>query len=321
MKLVTFIPPDTSTAKLGALGADEKSVVDLLAVQERSGEASSIALASMQHLIEAGDEGLSLVGDYLTKATAKEAFPLTDVRLLAPLPRPEQIRDCLCFEEHLVGSTQAAAKLSGQEYDESNQPMLNTFRKQPIYYNGNRFAVVGPDVDIVWPAYSQIMDYELEIGAVIGSTARDVSKEAASGHIFGYTIFNDLSARDTQVVEMAGMLGPAKSKDFDGANILGPCIVTSDEFSPENARMSVRINGETVAEGNSGAMYYSFADLIEFISRHETLHPGEVLGSGTVGKGSGFELGRLLESGDVVELEVEGIGVLRNRIFSADATY
>ena len=152
---------------------------------------------------------------------------------------------------------------------------------------------------------------------VLGRTGRDICLEDARKHIFGYTIFNDLSARDAQLAEMAGQLGPCKGKDFDGANVMGPCIVTADEFDPENARMTVLINGETIAEGNSGTMYHKFEDLIAYISRSETLHAGEILGSGTVGKGSGLEMGRLLQAGDVVELTVDGIGTLRNRILTS----
>ena len=319
MKLVTFTSSRSGPAILGGLTAGEDTVVDLQAVRRRHASTDHPALESMQHLIESGAEGLALAQNCLASAEAAECIPVGDVRLLAPLPVPIQIRDCLCFEEHLVRSLEAASRLTGKEPSERQQAMFRTFRQQPIYYKANRFAVVGPDVDVVWPAYSELMDYELELGMVLGRTGRNITPEQAGDYIFGYTIFNDLSARDTQLVEMEGQLGPAKGKDFDGANIMGPCIVTADEFDPNNAQMRVRINGEVIAEGNSGTMYHSFFDLIAFISRDETLHAGEILGSGTVGKGSGLEVGRLLASGDVVELEVEGIGVLKNRILSATA--
>ena len=317
MKLVTFTSDGNGTARLGALTAASEAIVDLQAVQRRVAGGNHTTLSSMQDLIEGGAEGLALARTCLDGALPEEYVGVENLRLLAPLPLPIQIRDCLCFEEHLVGSLDSVRKLTGQEPSESQKAMLNTFRQQPIYYKANRFAVVGPETEVVWPAYSQIMDYELELGMIMGRTGRNICAEEASGYIFGYTVFNDLSARDTQMVEMQGQLGPAKSKDFDGANILGPCIVTADEFDPANARMTVRINGETVSDGNSGDMYYSFADLIAHISRDETLHAGEILGSGTVGQGCGLETGRLLASGDVVELEVEGIGVLRNRIVAA----
>ena len=153
---------------------------------------------------------------------------------------------------------------------------------------------------------------------VLGRTGVKISREQAGEYIFGYTIFNDLSARDTQLLEMEGQLGPTQGKDFDGGNVFGPCIVTADEFSPDDARMTVRVNGEVRSEGRSGDMMYSFEDLIAYISRDETLYAGEILGSGTVGGGCGLEAGKLLESGDVVELEIEGIGSLRNRIIASN---
>ena len=158
------------------------------------------------------------------------------------------------------------------------------------------------------------MDYELEFACVIGRVGTDISHEDALEHVFGYTVFNDASARDAQGKEMAGMLGPAKGKDFDTGNVLGPWIVSADELGdPHSLTMTARVNGEEWSRGTSADMRHRFDDIIAFISRSETLHPGEVIGSGTVGTGCGLELGRFLKSGDVVELEIERIGVLRNR--------
>ena len=251
-------------------------------------------------------------------AAEAEQRPTGSVRLLAPLPVPLQIRDCLCIEDHVVNAMQTASRQSGEPPQQRHVDMLETMRKQPIWYKANRFAVVGPEHEVRWPAFSALMDYEMEMAMVLGRTGVNIDRDDAGDYIFGYTIFNDLSARDTQFAEMVGGLGPTKGKDFDGANVFGPCIVTADEFDANNATMTVRVNGEQRSQGNSNAMIYSFEDLIAFISRDETLHAGEILCSGTVGGGCGMEIGRLLESGDVVELENEGIGVLRNRIVSAD---
>ncbi len=159
------------------------------------------------------------------------------------------------------------------------------------------------------------MDFELELAIVIGKTGRDISVEEAPKHIFGYTIFNDMTARDTQAKEMAGQLGPAKGKDFDTGNILGPCIVTADEIEhPAALEMEVKLNGERWGGGNSSMMHHSFADIIVHISSSETLYEGEIIGSGTVGTGCGLELGRFLSPDDVMELTIEKIGTLRNRI-------
>jgi 2-keto-4-pentenoate hydratase/2-oxohepta-3-ene-1,7-dioic acid hydratase in catechol pathway len=317
VKLVTFDYNGLNRQTLGALNDAGTAVIDLQAVHRRRAGIDHSALASMQDLIEGGSAGLDVARSCLDSASEKETHALTEVRLRAPLPRPLQIRDCLCFEEHLVGSMAAATRFTGGEPSQLQQSMLRVFRAQPIYYKANRFAVIGPEQEVTWPSYSSLMDYELEIGMVLGRTGRNIAREAAEEYIFGYTIFNDLSARDTQMVEMEGGLGPAKSKDFDGANILGPCIVTADQFNPNNANMTVRVNGEVRSAGNCGSMKHRFEDLIAYISRDETLHAGEILGSGTVGGGCGMEVGRLLESGDIIELDVEGIGVLRNRIFAA----
>jgi 2-keto-4-pentenoate hydratase/2-oxohepta-3-ene-1,7-dioic acid hydratase in catechol pathway len=159
------------------------------------------------------------------------------------------------------------------------------------------------------------MDFELEFAAVIGIAGRDIRPENALDHVFGYTVFNDFSARDEQFRAMAGKLGPGKGKDFDNANALGPCIVTSDEIGdPYSLNMTARVNGEEWSNGHTSSMFHRFEQVIAHISRSETIHPGEVLGSGTVGTGCGLEQNRYLQSGDVVELEIERIGVLRNRV-------
>ena len=158
-------------------------------------------------------------------------FALDEVRLLAPLPRPNSLRDCLAFEEHLKNS------MKGRE-------IPAVWYEIPIYYKGNPDTVAGPDDDVEWPSYTQLLDSELEFAAVIGKPGRDIAKEDAWGHIAGYTIFNDVSARDIQLKEMQGMLGPAKGKDMDGGNVLGPVLVTGDEWSPlDGHEMIARVNG------------------------------------------------------------------------------
>lgn len=306
MRLVTF--ESGSGQRLGAVIDDGQTVVDLQAAQQSKGS-SAPELNSMLALIEAGEPGLDLARELIETASAECRLPMADVRLLAPLPRPTQMRDFLCFEEHLKNSFAQAEKLTGQARE-----IPAVWYEQPIYYKANRFSVIGPDQDVVWPSYSVVMDYELELACIIGKQGRDIDAPEAGAHIFGFTIFNDASARDAQMAEMAGQLGPAKGKDFDTGNVLGPWIVTADEIGdPHALTMVARVNGEEWSRGTSGAMHHRFEDMIEFVSRSETLYPGEVLGSGTVGTGCGLELGRFLESGDVVELEIDGIGVLRNR--------
>jgi 2-keto-4-pentenoate hydratase/2-oxohepta-3-ene-1,7-dioic acid hydratase in catechol pathway len=185
---------------------------------------------------------------------------------------------------------------------------------RPIYYKSNCFSVVGPEAEVHWPSYSVTVDYELEVALIVGRKGKNISVEDAHQFIFGYCIFNDFSARDVQYTEMPGSLGPSKGKDFDTGNALGPWIATSDEVNPQNLTMIARVNGEEWSRGSSSSMHHSFAKLLAYASLEETVYPGEVLGSGTVGGGCGNELGRFMKHGDVIELEVSGLGLLRNRI-------
>ncbi len=323
MKLVTFTATGTGAQTAGALVDEDTKVLDLQRAHEQAHGDTSPALDSLQALIAAGEPAWSLAQDLL--ASSAPHYAIADVQLLAPLPVPEQIRDCMSFETHLINAygvmrKSRAAKTPDPEKalkefeDKGMFQIPDVFYKQPIYYKANRFSVIGPEADVRWPAYARLMDYELEFAAVIGKRGCDISKADAHAHIFGYTIFNDISARDAQGVEMPGLLGPAKGKDFDTGNIFGPCIVTSDEIDPYNLTMLARINGEEWSRGSSSTMKWGFDDLIEHISKSETLVPGELICSGTVGGGCGLELERYLSPDDVIELEIEGIGILRNRI-------
>jgi 2-keto-4-pentenoate hydratase/2-oxohepta-3-ene-1,7-dioic acid hydratase in catechol pathway len=235
-------------------------------------------------------------------APAGERRQVDGARLLAPL-RPRSLRDFLAFEGHLQG---ALGRLG--------RPIPQEWYEVPAYYKGLPDTVIGPDEEIPWPAWTERLDHELELGAVIGRRCKDVPADEARDCIFGYTIWNDVSARDVQARELPIGMGPAKAKDWDGSNVLGPCLVTADELDAADLRMRVRVNGELWGEDTTASMHWSFGDMIAYASRSQTLHPGELLGSGTATGGSGLELDRRLEPGDLVELEVEGIGVLRNRI-------
>jgi len=224
-------------------------------------------------------------------------------RLLAPL-RPRSLRDFLAFEEHMKAALSRLGRDIPAEWYEV-----------PAYYKGMPDTVIGPEVEIPWPAWTDRLDHELELAAVMGpDPVRDLTPETAGAAVFGWTIWNDLSARDVQARELPIGMGPGKAKDWDGSNVLGPCIVTADELDASDLRMTVRVNGETWGEASSAAMHHGFGDLIAYASRSQTLYPGEVIGSGTAPGGSGIELDRWLAPGDVIELDVEGIGVLRNTI-------
>lgn len=314
MKFVTYENRE-GIQRPGVLFDGEKKIADLIAGNRSMKGVDISDLSSIQALIEGGDKALKAAGEVLDYVSSKKPegtwVNLEDVKLLAPIPRPIQMRDCLCFQEHLQNVMKVGELLTGQKADTS---ALDTMRNIPIYYKCNRFGVGGTGQDIEWPDYATMMDYEMEFAAVIGKKGKNIPREEARDYIFGYTIFNDMSARDYQLLEMKGGIGPAKGKDFDNGTILGPCIVTADEIDQDNVAMTVRINGEQVSQGNSSTMYHKFEDCITYISRCETVYPGEIIASGTVGMGCGMERGSMLKENDVIELEVEGIGVLKNRI-------
>jgi 2-keto-4-pentenoate hydratase/2-oxohepta-3-ene-1,7-dioic acid hydratase in catechol pathway len=318
MKLITFevASPLGRLRRAGVL-TPTGAAVDLnlayaaLLASGGSGRAQAIADAvvpeDLLELLRGGPQALDAARaavDHALRAAGDPAGPTLvhepgGFRLLAPLPRPNSLRDFLVVEEHLRNARKG-------------EPPPPEWHNMPVYYKGNVDAIFGPDDEIRWPAYTDRLDYELEMGAVIGRPAFQVKADDAAEHIVGYTIFNDWSARDIQRREMSVGLGPAVGKDF--ASSIGPCIVTSDEFNPATAVMRARIDGEVWSEGTVGPMLFSFPEIIEWVSSEQRLLPGDILGSGTVGRGCGLELDRWIQPGSIVELEVEGIGILRNRV-------
>ncbi|HBX55712.1 fumarylacetoacetate hydrolase family protein [Pseudomonas sp. UBA2684] len=325
MRLVTFTD-DAGFERAGALLENDQVVLDLQQAYRALQGRESAQLASVLALVEAGEPALALARSLLAKAPAAAVLQRDAVKLRAPIQPPPQMRDCSCFELHLRQSFAAARRARALRTPDpeatlremntrADDRVIETFNRQPIYYKCNRFAVIGIDDEFQWPSYSKAMDFELEFGCYIGKRGKDISREDARSHIVGYTIFNDMSARDAQAQEMPGMLGPAKSKDFDTGNIMGPCLVTADELGdPYDLNMVARVNGEEWGRGNTRDMRWRFEDVIAHVSRSETLYPGEFLGSGTVGNGCGLEQLRYLKPGDLVELEVDGLGVLRTRV-------
>jgi len=274
----------------GAAGAGEvpTDMLELLRGGERTMEAARAALAF------AGERGAEdFEGDPI-------CLPASAVQLCAPLPRPNSLRDYFLVKEHVQGGVEKGyiAEIPEAWYE------------MPVCWKGNPDEVYGPDDVVPWPLYTDQMDYELEIAAVIGEPGRRISEADAPRHIAGYTIFNDWSARDIQKREMSVGIGVSNSKDF--ATSIGPCIATPEEFDRDNAHLETRIDGEVWSTGTLGAMQFSFEQVIEWTSQEQTLHPGDLLASGTVGKGCGLELDRFLTEGCTVEIEAEGIGLLRN---------
>jgi 2-keto-4-pentenoate hydratase/2-oxohepta-3-ene-1,7-dioic acid hydratase in catechol pathway len=330
MKLVTFEPRQNHSLgpRLGAL-ATNGDIVDLLtaaADQARTG-----ALSSMLALIDGGEAALEAAhAAYVRAGTAGIAEAIhapSAVRLFAPLPNPRRLRDCGCFLQHFRNARAVRyRRLAAREADPA--AAMERFRAAgeldipaawndvPVMLNGNHLSVVGGDTDIIWPHGAHRLDYELEFAMVTGRAGRNIARHDAAAHIFGYTIFNDVSARDVQARDIAAQTGLAgRSKDFDTGNVIGPCIVTTDEITdPYALSMVARVNGEEWSRGDTGQMDHRFEDVLVHASRNQTVEAGEIFGSGTVPTDCGLESDRYFSDGDTVELEVDSIGILRNRV-------
>lgn len=328
MNLITYALPDSpNQPRLGILLGE--AVINLEEActwaQGVRGIPREACPSSMYELIYAGDQALAYVKSLAASLEGVDplhqkgahrkpvGLPLREVQLFPPLPRPMSLRDFYAFEGHVA----AANEIRGRKIPEE-------WYLFPVFYYTNPNAIFGPGEAVPYPSYTQQMDYELEVACIIGKAGINIPLEKAEEHIFGYTIFNDWSARDVQRAEMKVGLGPAKGKDF--ASSLGPWLVTPESLADKSTgrpgvydlRMMARVNGVEKSSGNWKDLHYSFGEMIARASQDTFLYPGDVIGSGTVGTGCLLELTRAegpwLQPGDVVELEIERLGVLRNRI-------
>jgi 2-keto-4-pentenoate hydratase/2-oxohepta-3-ene-1,7-dioic acid hydratase in catechol pathway len=266
-------------------------------------------LRDVRALLELPDAPLERLREAIGQRSAP-GVALADVRLRAPVLQPPTVRDFMAYEQH--------ASFWGR------RQLSEAWYRLPIFYFSNPLRIFGPDEDVPYPSASERLDYELEIGCVIGREGSNVRAADGLDYIAGFTIFNDWSARDLQFDEMECRLGPAKGKD--GATTLGPWLVTPDELSSSlrdgrlHLQCSVKVNGEQWMEGDAGSMHHTWGDFVERASRDSRIVPGDVFGSGTVSGGTVGEAihkgypARWLQPGDVVEMDVEGIGTLRNRL-------
>lgn len=270
-----------------------------------NGRAYPLPFRDMQEVIRVGrDEAAS--------RASKESFAVEEVNFHAPL-KPVTLRDAYAFEQHVKTANQNRGREVPPEW-----------YKFPIFYFTNHNSIFGPGDVIPYPHYTSALDFELEIAVVIGKPGINIQPENAHEHIFGYTIFNDWSARDMQREEMKAGLGPAKGKDF--ASSLGPVIVTPDALADKaenrpgvyDLTMTAKVNGVEMSRGNFRDIFWSFGEIIARASDTCELQAGDVIGSGTVGTGCLLELtkaqGPWLNTGDIVELEIERIGSLKNTI-------
>lgn len=305
--------PDGATARLVVVEPEQGRVIDLAragtlhAVGKRHAtQASAVRLAhaqfpgSMAQALGAGDILTDVATEVIQGSYGDDAsLGIDDVTWL-PASDPPVLRDGLTFIGHIKGWHERM----GREVPES---MLLI----PGFTKNSASTVIGHNATVPWPGYiKNKMDYELELGYVIGREGSSVRPEEAMNYVFGLTLYNDFSGRELQHNELPIGMGSTKSKDF--AHAIGPWITTLDEFDDlDTIPMEVRVNGETWGKGNSSGKLWSVAELIAYVSLGERILPGDVIGSGTMGGGSALELGRQLEPGDVVELEAGGIGVLR----------
>lgn len=266
--------------------------------------ASTVFPASMSAAIALGPQFLETAAEAAARFGDDASLPFDGLKW-APACDPSIVRDGLTFTKHIR-----------QFHERMKLTPAPALLQVPGYFKGSPWTVIGHEAEVPWPARAEKLDYELELGWVIGRGAHNITPDTARAHLFGVTIFNDFSARDLQANEFAIGMGPTKSKDF--AYGIGPWITTIDEFPRlDNIRMSVRVNGETWGEGDTSELLWSVDELIAYVSLGDHVQPGDVIGSGTMGNGSALELGRSLKPGDVVELDVAGVGVLRNRIAAA----
>lgn len=305
--------PDGTVARLVRVLPEEDRVIDLakaemLRLQDlHAEEASARRLAaatfpgSMTEAISTGDGFLDAIEVTTQKFGDDASLLIEDVSWL-PAADPNVLRDGLTFIGHI--------RTLHEKWEKTPPESL---LRIPGYAKLSPVGIIGHEAEVRFPHYVNQMDYELELGYVVGRRGIDLHPENARQHLFGITIFNDFSGRDLQLTEIAIGMGATKSKDF--ASAIGPWITTVDEFADLNAiPMSVRVNGETWGKGDSSNTLWTVDELLAYVSLGEYILPGDVIGSGTMGGGSGIELDRKLEPGDIVELEVGNVGVLRNRL-------
>ena len=312
MRLATFRDADQTIrlgAVLGRANEPAERLVDLpraaaLAGGAHTALASAETLRDMLALIAAGPEALASVATLAANAPAEASLPLTAVELLAPIPRPRKNVFCVGrnYAEHAAESRRASGEAAptGPEH-------VNIFTKPPTTVNG-------PYGDIPLDArVTQAMDWEVELGVIIGQGGRHITRDAALSHVWGYTVANDITARDLQHLPgIQWFLG----KSMDGACPLGPWIVTADELpDPQQLRLSLSVNGVVKQDDTTANMIFDVAAIIEALSAVLTLEPGDIIITGTpAGIGFARTPKETLQAGDVVEASVEGIGALRNRV-------
>jgi 2-keto-4-pentenoate hydratase/2-oxohepta-3-ene-1,7-dioic acid hydratase in catechol pathway len=271
------------------------------ATQQRAAQLAATAYpASLTQVLASGGGVLRRVSALLADPPPCSRIDGHEARMQCPVD-PPSYRDFMTFDEHVRNT-----------YEPTGKPPPAVLYELPAYYKGSTATLIGPEDEVCWPRYAESVDYEAEFALVIGKPGIDLIPAQALDYVFGVTLLNDFSARDQQFWEARSRLGPAKGKDF--ATALGPWVVTLDEIDTGNLAIAAWLNGTQVASANSSAALWTVSEIVAWASAAEPLRPGDVLGSGTIGGGSGLEAGKRLGEGDVVELTLAGVGTLRNYI-------
>ncbi|MBV7257367.1 fumarylacetoacetate hydrolase family protein [Pacificimonas sp. WHA3] len=312
MKFVTFRDFD-GKPRPGVVVDGDRSVLDLLA-------ASGGQITTILQVVEGGPAMLDKVRALAANPGAEHIVALDGLRLEAPL-RPVQLRSFSVYALHLERSFRAVAKhhwskLKSLLFKVAVKIPPKQFFERPVYYKGTVTNIAGPHDDIIRPPYGEKLDYELELAVIIGKKGKSIAPADAEEHVFGYLVYNDVSAREQLFDEVGPMsAGPAKGKDFDNSNIIGPWLVTRDEVpDPMNLKARVRVNGEVRGESSTSMMSHSIAEIIAYTSTGETLYPGEMIATGAMPYCCGIEDWKFLDDADEVRLEIDGIGQMTNRV-------
>ncbi|MBK8328549.1 MAG: fumarylacetoacetate hydrolase family protein [Bacteroidetes bacterium] len=301
-------------------------------------DADVLLPATMQALLEHWEENIEKLQTLEKKIIKGQLLEhhftyFQEASIMAPVPKPTSCRDGYAFRQH-VASARRNRKVD----------MIAEFDQYPIFYFTNHNAIQGPGNIVCMPDHFQKLDFELEVAIVVCKKGRNIKAAEADSYIGGYMIMNDMSARTLQMEEMLLNLGPAKGKDF--STVIGPMLVTPDELEPYkipckenhtgnnyNLKMTCKVNGVQVSEGSVGDMDWTFAEILERCAYGVDILPGDVIGSGTVGTGCFLELNgtgllndpqykvQWLQEGDEVEMAIDGLGILKNKIVKEESEF
>ena len=298
MRYAMFSTVDDPAPRLGAVQND--GIADVRKILGHDSPAGSV-LALIQAGPDAWSQAARRISEHLSKTPFQSVYPVTGVRWHAPIPRPP--KNIVCLGLNYASHVRETTRL--------DKPMK--VPDLPIFFTKAPTSVSGPNDPIPWDrGVTEQLDYEAELGVIVGVGGRNIPRSRSLQHVFGYTVINDVSARDLQF----GHKQWFKGKSLDGFCPMGPTVVTADEFGdPQSKRITLRLNGETRQDASTADMLFPVDAILESLSKGMTIEPGDIIATGTPeGVGLGRTPPEYLKDGDLVETEIEGIGVIRNRV-------